>query len=155
MIYKVKEGGSIMSPDGSMVFKPGMQVPVGGKHGLTQKMINEHLRAGYLRAVAGKAPEMARDDVPGVEKDKPVIPMESDGERALKPEGADEGMPDKPEPVKLSSKWAMDPDVLEQMNLEQLNVMVLERDESVPLFETKEEAVGWLSQDYEPPAMEG
>lgn len=47
------------------------------------------------------------------------------------------------------SIWNLDPAGLRGMSVEQLNVMVLERDAKVTPFETIEEAVWWLTQDYE------
>ena len=47
------------------------------------------------------------------------------------------------------SKWSLNPADLEGKDLDELNVMVLERDETVDPFETVEEAVAWLSQDFE------
>jgi hypothetical protein len=43
----------------------------------------------------------------------------------------------------------MDPDGIRGLALDQLNIMILERDDEVAPFETVEEAAAWLSQDYE------
>lgn len=45
-------------------------------------------------------------------------------------------------------QWNRNPQDLEGRNLDQLNVMVMEIDDSVELFETIEEAVYFLSADY-------
>lgn len=50
-----------------------------------------------------------------------------------------------PRPV---SKWAINPLALEQRPLEELNVMVRERDPSIPPFKTREEAIAKLSSDF-------
>jgi hypothetical protein len=47
------------------------------------------------------------------------------------------------------SIWTMDPDGIRGLALDQLNIMILERDDEVAPFETVEEAAAWLSQDYE------
>jgi hypothetical protein len=43
----------------------------------------------------------------------------------------------------------MDPDGIRGMSLDQLNVLILERDDSVELFEDVDEAAAWLSKDFE------
>lgn len=52
------------------------------------------------------------------------------------------------------SKFAIDPDGIRALTLDQLNVMVQERDASIAPFETEEEAVACLSADYIAPATE-
>lgn len=47
------------------------------------------------------------------------------------------------------SKWTVDPADVEGWSLDQLNVRIKEIDERVEPFETVEEAVAWLSQDFE------
>lgn len=49
----------------------------------------------------------------------------------------------------IPSIWTVDPDGIRGMSIEQLNIMILERDDSIEPFETVEEAVAWLTQDYE------
>lgn len=46
------------------------------------------------------------------------------------------------------SKWSIDPASLTSKTLDELNVMILERDEKIEPFETPEEAVAFLSQDF-------
>ena len=50
------------------------------------------------------------------------------------------------------SIWILDPKPLHSLGVEELNVMVLERDSSIAPFDTAEEAVAWLSQHYEEPS---
>ena len=47
------------------------------------------------------------------------------------------------------SIWVVDPSGIRGLDVDQLNVMILERDAKVQPFETVEEASAWLSQDYE------
>lgn len=47
------------------------------------------------------------------------------------------------------SIWVLDPDDVKDRSLDELNVMILERDENLEQFETVEEARWWLTQDYE------
>lgn len=47
------------------------------------------------------------------------------------------------------SIWTVDPAVLEYLDLDILNILILEKDDRVAPFETKEEAIGWLSQDFQ------
>ena len=62
------------------------------------------------------------------------------------------GLSESGNPVAVNSRWDLDPDGLRGMTLDQLNVMILERDDSVEPQETVEEAVEWLSQDFKPAA---
>jgi hypothetical protein len=46
--------------------------------------------------------------------------------------------------------WNLDPASLADKDIHELNVMVAERSNNeVPAFETTEEAVAWLSQDFQ------
>ncbi len=47
------------------------------------------------------------------------------------------------------SVWVLDPADLQDKSLDELNVMILERDDELEQFETVEEARAWLTQDYE------
>jgi len=49
----------------------------------------------------------------------------------------------------IPSIWVMDPAGIRGMSLDQLNIMILELDDSVDLFEDADEAAAWLSKDYE------
>ncbi len=49
----------------------------------------------------------------------------------------------------IPSIWVTDPAGIRGMGVDELNIMILERDDSVEPFETAEEAIAWLSQDYE------
>jgi hypothetical protein len=66
----------------------------------------------------------------------------------------DEPVAVEPEPVLKDGEggpppqWDRDPKELEGLELDQLNVMIGEIDASIPPFETVEEAVLWLSQDF-------
>ncbi len=51
----------------------------------------------------------------------------------------------------VSSKWIINPALLHAKDLNQLNVMIRERDPSIQPFETREEAIAFISQDYKPP----
>jgi len=58
--------------------------------------------------------------------------------------------PEKPKQPTYLTPWVINPEMLVSKDLESLNVMVVERDPSptCPTFDTIEEAVAWLSQDY-------
>lgn len=53
-----------------------------------------------------------------------------------------------PEPV-ARGPWRHNPDHLEGKSLDELNIMVQEQDEDIEPFETVEEAIFFLSQDYQ------
>ena len=46
------------------------------------------------------------------------------------------------------SPWRINPAMIQQLNLDQLNIMVLELDPRMDPFETVEEATGQLTQDW-------
>lgn len=46
------------------------------------------------------------------------------------------------------SAWIRDPAELEGLSLEELNIQILAVDDTIEPFETSEEAIAWLSQDY-------
>ena len=51
-------------------------------------------------------------------------------------------------PKQRTSIWDLNPDDLADKDLDDLNAMVLERDQDLPLFETPEEAIAQLSKDF-------
>lgn len=53
----------------------------------------------------------------------------------------------------IPSIWTVDPAGIRGLGVDQLNIMILERDPSIEPFETAEEAAAWLSQDYEEPEL--
>ncbi len=65
-----------------------------------------------------------------------------------------EGKPTKVEKVEVASRFAFDPDGLRGLDLDQLNVMIAERDPSVEPYESVEEATAHLSQDWVEPKAE-
>lgn len=129
----------------------------------TLKQIEEMVRSGYVVA-HNKAevidPSQFTPTPPGLDK-TPALPVDTTDDRHSTP-------PDKivvttsggvqsssytapPEEIAKSdpSPWTIDPATIEGMDLDQLNVMVKERDESVSLFADEEEARAFLSQDYD------
>ncbi len=62
--------------------------------------------------------------------------------------------PDNPEggkPLHNQGKWNRDPALLQQKSLEKLNILISEIDPAVAPFETREEAVAHLTQDFRTP----
>lgn len=53
-----------------------------------------------------------------------------------------------PEDMRPTSSWKLDPAQLQGKPLQELNLMVLEIDNSIAPFETVEEAIAQLSQDH-------
>jgi hypothetical protein len=51
------------------------------------------------------------------------------------------------------SIWTMDPAPLAYLDLDILNILIMEKDDRVEAFDTKEEAIAWLSQDYVAPTV--
>jgi len=48
------------------------------------------------------------------------------------------------------TKWNFDPALLAGKEIDQLNVMIQERDPSVHPFDTVEEAIAFLSSEFQP-----
>lgn len=69
---------------------------------------------------------------------------------SLDPEPAEEPAPGRPLDA-TPSRLAMDPATLEGMSLEQLNVLVAERAPDEQPFDTVDEAIAFLSQDFDTP----
>lgn len=153
MKYRVSAGGAILGYK-QKIFKPGEIVPddyfPAGK-------IEEHLQSGYLvRNTRLALPPGALP--PGVS-----TPVAMEIEQDLTSEGIAKTKADRsraievksdPEPAVAHGIWSLDPDGLQRMQIEELNVMVQERDAGVDHFDTVPEAVAWLSQDYVVPVME-
>ena len=127
-IYKVRKGGSIKTAPRSpnkKTFVGGEVIPAGV---LSKGEIEEHVKSGFLQVIRGRqthddAPPPGHEPLPGIGEDG--------------------------KPAKVASLWAFDPDGLRARSLDTLNVMVMERDEKIDAFDTVDEAIGWLSQDYE------
>jgi hypothetical protein len=49
----------------------------------------------------------------------------------------------------IPSIWIVDPAGIRGLSLDQLNIMILERDGDIAPFEDEDEAAGWLSKDFE------
>lgn len=156
MILKVRRGGSIICPKGK-IYKAGSAIPQGV---LTAEQVREHIRSGYLEVVRS-----TKDVIPSIDEvvaagysrshaEKIVEEVaERYGEKPVEhPPGVepDLGITDEGKPV-VHPRWSFDPDGLRGHDLDTLNVMILERDGDVDPFESVEEAVAWLSQDYSPP----
>lgn len=160
---RVRRGCSVLSPKDSFgmyrVFKAGELIPEGL---FPQATIKEHLASGYCEPVnVGTPPEqdIPTDNVPGVQP-APIIPS---GTRDTSPSAPVELVTTAPGGVTSSvqikkdpvpevktplSIWNLDPEQLKGKSLDELNVMILERDDTIDPFDTLEEAVAQLSQDF-------
>jgi hypothetical protein len=141
MILKVKRGGSIVGPDNKH-YKSGDVIPSGL---LSAKQIQEHLKSGFLQASRPAARALSLEEIASVASDEDFV-ENAPGSSPVA------GISESGNPVAVNSRWDLDPDGLRGMTLDQLNVMILERDDSVEPLETVEEAVEWLSQDFKPAA---
>lgn len=134
MKLKVAPGGSVLIRQ--ILYRAGQIIPSGA---LTAAQIREHVNSGYVVAVRDVVPTLTADEAaslaaPGVTS---ALAIDAKGSPVSAPV--------------LSSKWNLDPEGLRGYDLESLNVMVLERDDSLDPFDTEAEAIAWLSQDYQPP----
>lgn len=124
--------------------------------------ILDALKNGYIEQATGpaKPPQAAVEKVPGRDT-RPGLPnrKNADGtqetvmtahaggisQQISKPAQAPASI------VQPRSPWMLDPATLEGKTIEQLNVMVAERDPSIQAFPTAPEAVAFLSQDFDRP----
>ncbi len=77
-----------------------------------------------------------------------MVTVPKDGTRGnAQMTGAEE--PDNAIIITSNGPWDLDPATLVEKDVHELNVMIAERgDEKTPTFETTEEAVAWLSQNF-------
>lgn len=120
MQYRVSENAGCLTPSGKHL-APGSQVDPSD---FSAPRLEQLIRAGFIVEVGDEPKqESAADEAPPA--------------------------PAKP-PTTVPSRWALDPDGLRGMDVDDLNVMILEIDQDVDPFETAEEAIAWLTQDYVP-----
>ena len=158
----------VVSPKCSVLFRgkiytKGMEIP-----GLPPHSRKEHLESGFMveegsreQAAAVYAPPPGTTaPIPigeqGTDGDAKPIEIEQPKSAFTKeePEKVSTPVEDKIE-GKKGSVWILDPDGLRSKSLEELNVMVIERQPELEPFETYQEAVAWLSQDYVEPVKVG
>jgi hypothetical protein len=108
---------------GGMLFKPGEVLSRKALSCISSRNLRRHLSDGTL-----VLKEIAKPVSKPVPNPEPPAPS---SERF--------------DPVK---KWNVNPVSLTGMGLQELNIMVLERDPTVPPFETIEEAAAQLSKDF-------
>jgi len=146
--YRASDYGVILLPyvEGrSRTLNPGATLPPGA---LSSDQIREHVKSGYLVPLG--AGEQDRS-IPGVEtlqlQDDPNYDVKAKSDKDSQPSIKKVKVTRKP-PAGVHGKWNMDPKVLEEKNLNQLNVLIKDRDKRRKAFETKADAVNWLSQDF-------
>ncbi len=148
--YVVAEGGSIMLPRGKGLLKPGDEVKP--EH-LNEKQLGEKIRTGYVvtqhRTSPRLDPEAFVENPPGKVDNPPVnLTGKTKEERPIT-------VADRAPVPRLPrvSLWDLDPDGIRGSSLDSLTVMVSERARTVDPFETTEEAIAQLSQDYVAPVL--
>ncbi len=160
MRYRVRQGVSIL--DKSRLYRGGEFIPDGR---LTFEQAEEKVRNGFLEIVNDDAPELPNkitDKHPGTENQIPFRVKDSGvietHERHGSPisvrtqAGTKENVSPPPQQSmarQVVSPWTFNPALLQHKALPELNVMIRDKDGSVAPFETSQEAIAWLSQDYE------
>lgn len=165
-LYKVSKKGAIMSAGpANVLIRPGTVITpaVAQQHHLTDKMIESHLRGGYLVAFNAEmdpdevrlstAPGVTVDEKLRVKPDQAIETFDRDGGAVVRtgPKDTTIKVSEPPAPVADSaagSKWVLNPATLEGKSLDELNVMVAERDKSIDPLTSIENAVSLLSQDF-------
>ena len=134
-MLRVKRGGSV--PHRGRVYKEGEELP---EDELRPKQKAELLRKGGYAEVVDVA-EAAPTLPPGVAD---LSPGKKPTELAKQIKGTPE-----PAAATATPTWNLDPAQLEGKSLDELNVMISERDPKIPELNDRDEAVAWLTQDFE------
>lgn len=173
--YKVCQGGvvaiTMAGAQQDRLFRPGEYLP----DGVPQKAIESHIKSGYVVAVNQEGPPeqaLLVENPPGQDLgpavsaggdindkskrdnlDKQVFTTVPERSSAGSPGNVMQTTSKKPAaPVtQVRSLWNLDPALLKSKTIDQLNVMVQERDNAVEPFSTTPEAVAFLSQDFVSP----
>lgn len=161
MKFRVSPHCSVMLNDpkgqhGRRLLRAGQELP----DNLTKQQINELLGSRHIFPV-GSSVEIDRKTKdltpPGVQ---PPLPVPSDNDltkpsprdRIIITQPGDVQTRVSPKPVVAAksqkSPWVLDPTLLKGKSLDDLNVMLLERDDQAEVFDTPEEAIAFLSQDF-------
>ena len=147
--YRVSPHCSVILPDRKQILA-GELLP--DNHGLQPRTLKQHLANRYVYPVGSSVETERQEDVlpPGV--DEPVPTPSKDTAHILTSGKNDPTIKisTKKKPTSKISPWVFDPAFLRGKSLDELNVMVQELDDTVAPLETPEEAVGFLSQDFQP-----
>lgn len=130
MKYVVRQGHALGWPTGDIL--PGGEVPASLSAAEATRLLDLGVIVAYSPEVASQAqpPDSGQHRPPGT-----VPASQAKGSR--------------------KSKWDLDPDALRGLSVDQLNVMIRERDENfVVPFETVEECVAHLCADFKPPVRD-
>ncbi|MFG0317080.1 MAG: hypothetical protein ACF8XB_07405 [Planctomycetota bacterium JB042] len=126
----VAKGRSILLPDRSQITE-GQTVPLDR---VSRDLAREYVRSGFA-VEASSGPSVFDEDDRPPEDPRPPQDDRPPGQRDAPP----------------FQKWGLDPDGLTGLSLEQLNLLVRERDPDIEPFDTVEEAVVQLSHEYVAP----
>lgn len=110
------------------------------------KSIRVNLKTGEKRVLIKDGTEITEDMLPQEEIDSYLKAGFLIDTRSAPPVLTPQ-KPDKKD-FKPTSKWLFNPEDLEGNTLQELNLLIKERDASVDPYETTEEAIAHLSQDY-------
>lgn len=146
------------APHTGTLYKGGTILPEGV---FTREQLEGHLKSGYIEPLPhGEGPRAeAMSDSTG--PDAVTKPTRSGEEKVIQtlegPRGPGvrtssrqkEPAPGERGGGQAPSVWTVDPANLEGKSLEELNVMVLDRDNSMEPFSTVEEAVAQLTADFQ------
>lgn len=163
--FRVKQGVTVIPPVGPRI-KAGQFLDIRNEK-WTRKQIEQKLAEGFIEDTSPDAAALADNPVelpPGVERPTPlptgekvmgvIVERGSEPPRDLNPIRIE--TKDKAKPVtQLQSVWIMNPANLEGLDLNQLNIMVAERDPHVKPFDTVEEAKSQLTKDFKPGQPDG
>lgn len=146
-IFRVAPGCSVISRQG-VLFRAGSQVPVDQ---FKKQDLEGHVKSGFLlpqgsEIQPGELPPGVVDPGPLSSSDKARVTTTGRQEPSVQIQTS-------PSPRRVEAKsdpspWTIDPASLKNKDLDQLNAMVQERDSEVPAFETEQEALAHLTQDF-------
>ena len=136
--FKVAPKSTVVMPNNSTMRKAGEIV---SSDEFSPSTLDDLIQSGYLIRVKEDVDPQAL--APGVDV-KPIARHDKEHGKPDKPIKVRKA--DKPRPPK--SPWVLNPDDLPE-GIDELNGMILERDDTLELCETVDEAKAFLSKDYE------
>ncbi len=155
-IFKVSLRGQIMSPATHEFIPPGTRLTRAEivSHGMGDDLDRLIRDRWIIRMHILEDPENP-SPAPATTEAKPLPSMMEDSKEkrevlTTQPPVKTSPAPEIPAIVQQESKWILDPETLKDKSIEELNVMVQERDADVEPFLDTQTAAAWLSQDYEP-----
>lgn len=162
--FRVAQGGCVLAPDNSTMLRPGDSI---SPDVFGAKWIEDAVRNGTVEPIVGgftgdpghRHGSFTPPAIGGMDRNTNVrTAAQSPAPKTMQVQSNKPGAIDMTSQPKKGmmpgtlgapiSKWNVDPSALGDKSLTELNIMVQERDSTIPAFTTTHEAVAFLSQDF-------